>query len=456
MPIRSIRILLTMILITSWNSAALYAQNYSFDARKIALGGSANAGAGNIAFENVPKRFSYSSIVVPLGLIQTLGNLDVYDPDKPDFDYVRIIDYAGNPLHYTFNRSFRPGSADIVADISHGTLSRDLNTYRGIAPRDEYLAEGLLAPSWGHTFRFSKGAGTNYQGIYVGAGPYVALAADLNFDQQLINILGSSQAVTIPQTTFRISNTAHQQTALAVTGGYRAKFSLPGQTGTTGSDNDGVYVSINSSYLRGFRYDAFDTVLRIDTGADGLIMPLPATTPLAVNQLTSTSGNGFALDFGVAAVVKNWEFGFSVEGVGNRIQWNNPKQREFTLSSLTAGIDFTDTRLPVSSSSIRAQLPVRYIGAIGYHWTSWSAMSDLAYGFEKFSLHGGIEYRLARIALRGGSRYSRNTWQPSGGLGIDLSERLSVDVAAFANTANIEMVREPSLAISLRIGPAKK
>lgn len=109
-----------MIILVSGNAAWLRAQNYSLDARKIALGGVANAGGGNVAFDDVPKKFKYGSIVIPLGLIQVFNNMDLYDPDKPDFDLVRIIDLAGNPLHYTWNRSQREGQYDFLDDIRHG------------------------------------------------------------------------------------------------------------------------------------------------------------------------------------------------------------------------------------------------------------------------------------------------------------------------------------------------
>ena len=449
-------LVLLLISLSSWNASWLFVQNYSFDARKIALGGVANAGAGNIAFENVPKKFDYGSIVIPLGLIQVFKDMDIYDPDKPQFDLVRIIDYAGNPLHYTWNRSTREGKFDFLEDIRQGTLSRDLNAYRGFAPRDKYIAEGLLAPNWGHMFKISNRGDQSYHGIYVGAGPYFAVGTDLNFDQRLIDILGSPQNVTIPQTTFTITDTSAHQVALAITGGYRAKFSFARKSGKPQSERNGVYLAANYHYLRGFRHDNIDSDLRIDTGADGLITVQPATTPVIIDQLTSTSGSGFALDVGLATVMDNCEFGFSVDGIGNRIKWNNLKRKEFALSSLIAGMEFTDRYLPVAFPSIMVELPVRYTGAIAYHWKSWSAMTDLAYGFENFSFHGGFEYRLSRIAFRGGGRYSRERWQPSGGIGIDLTDRLSVDAAAFAHVTNVEQVREPSLAVSLRINPAKK
>ena len=50
------------------------AQHWSFDARRIALGG---VGSANLASELVADRRAYKAIVLPLGLFQSLGNLDL-------------------------------------------------------------------------------------------------------------------------------------------------------------------------------------------------------------------------------------------------------------------------------------------------------------------------------------------------------------------------------------------
>jgi hypothetical protein len=66
--------------------------------------------------------------------------------------------------------------------------------------------------------------------------------------------------------------------------------------------------------------------------------------------------------------------------------------------------------------------------------------------------HGGAEYRLGLIELRGGGRYSRSMWTPSGGIGVNLLPGFGVDVAAFGTSTNIERHRKASLAVSLRFG----
>lgn len=55
--------------------APVAAQHWSFDARRIALGG---VGSANIASELVAERRGYRTLVLPFGLLKTLGDLDAF------------------------------------------------------------------------------------------------------------------------------------------------------------------------------------------------------------------------------------------------------------------------------------------------------------------------------------------------------------------------------------------
>src|SRR5215831_18491195 len=75
------------------------AQNFSTDARKIAMGG--NGGdTSNIAAGMVDQASPYTAIVLPLGLFQLLsGGFDKFNPSKPEFNPIQAIEDATNPLH---------------------------------------------------------------------------------------------------------------------------------------------------------------------------------------------------------------------------------------------------------------------------------------------------------------------------------------------------------------------
>ena len=59
--------------------------------------------------------------------------------------------------------------------------------------------------------------------------------------------------------------------------------------------------------------------------------------------------------------------------------------------------------------------------------------------------------RFGTIDLRGGAVYSREMWNPAGGVGLHISPRVGADVALYSNSANIERKRNPSVAVSLRL-----
>ena len=150
-----------------------WAQNFSGDARAIGMGsaGEQKNFASNLAEESRP----YRSIVMPLGLIQVLKDTDIFDPRKVTFDPVRAMEFAANPLHFTFNRNDGDSSEHLVSDLVNGMVSRDLNDYRGFIPARNITAQGLLNPSWGKTFRVHHNDDGLFQGFYLGVGPYLAM-----------------------------------------------------------------------------------------------------------------------------------------------------------------------------------------------------------------------------------------------------------------------------------------
>ena len=428
-------------------SCGLFAQNYSWDARSVGMGGVTTIGQGNLAAELVPPERSYTSIVVPLGLFQVLSNLEVFDPDDPEFDVLRAIDYVGSPFHYSFNRSEKSGNVDFLKNIIDSGFDLDLNTYRGFAPPEHLVAGGLLAPNWGYTFKFHRGAKQSFQGIYVGAGPYISLQTDLRFDPRLISILDSPVDVTVPaNTTFFASNNAAQQAAIAVTGGYRAKLAFDSST----SDRDGVYLLFNFNYLIGWRQDTVDLNLLIATDASGLVTA-PLQDPLTIDYLNSRSGRGFSTDLGFIVVRNGWEAGVGVNGVANRIDWKDHRNKRFSLTNLTAGVDLVETGLPAPSGTLRRELPEQYVANLGYHTGPWTVRGDWSYELQKLGARAGAEYRVGPVALRGGARYGVKQWNPTGGIGLNLTRRFGIDVGLFGNSTNMEQRRNLAVAVSLRI-----
>jgi hypothetical protein len=313
-----------------------FAQNFGSDARLIGLGGV--GGSDNMASKLMEDQEAYRAIPLPFGIFQILNNRKFFDPNDPDFNPARAIEYAADPMHITFGRNSDSQGHLFVNNLVNGDLSRDLNNYRGFKPSPEVRAIGLMAPNWGKTLPIMRdSSGDMTHGIFVGAGPYLSLGTNLNFDQNLINIFSSATNVYMPNTTFLIGDDTTGQAALSITGGYRAKFPLPGgwQQSSGGGKRDGVYIAANYHYLHGLHYDTADLQMQFDTDSQGMVTLAPTTTPIVVDRTTSHSGRGFALDLATTIAVGHWEFGMGVDGIGNRIDWSDLGSRR---ASTTAGI----------------------------------------------------------------------------------------------------------------------
>src|SRR5437870_1198220 len=105
-----IRVCLLVSLALVGYSTAAFAQNWSFDARSIGLGG----GGGNLASNMIDEQRNYKSIVLPFGFIQVFKDLDVFKPDSKRFDIVRSLEYAASPFHYVINRASENSSEALL------------------------------------------------------------------------------------------------------------------------------------------------------------------------------------------------------------------------------------------------------------------------------------------------------------------------------------------------------
>jgi hypothetical protein len=424
-----------------------HAQNWSFDARTIAMGGVGDV--GNVAVAMVEQEKPYRSVVLPFGLIQVLQDLGKFDPTNDNFDLVRSIEHAASPIHYIIGRDSTDTGSQFVTDIRNARLRRDLNFYRGFSPVDSLTAEGLSAPTWGKTFKFRQGASGDFQGVYVGAGPYFSMQTTATIDPALTGLFASSTEVYMRNASFPLENTTESQVALAVTGGYRARIAWPSGIGG-GRETEGLYIGANYRYLRGFLYENFDVNARLDTDNSGLLMVNSRSDyPLLLTRYSGSGGRGLAADIGVAAVINRWDLGFGINGIANRMDWDDVEQTSFFLNSLVASDDFVE--LPtVPVGDVRVELPVDYRANATYNADQWSASGEFANGFNGTTVRGGFEQRLGRIQARVGGRYVKERFEPSGGMGFNFSDSVGFDFGAFSTSANFERERHLALAFSFR------
>ncbi len=435
-------------------STPALAQNWSFDARNVGMGGIGST--SNIAVDMIDEQRPYRPLVLPFGLFQVLPNLPKLDPTKDEFDLVRAIEYAASPIHFIVGRDDTNTASEFITDLRNGELNRDLNVYRGFSPSTSVSAEGLASPNWGHTFKLKRNDNGTFHGIYAGGGIYFSMKTAAEIDPALAQVFASPTPVYVPNTSFYMSNNTESQFAIAITGGYRARFAIPGwvpgavDTGSGDRALEGLYIGANYHYLLGFSYEHFEPNARLDTNAQGLLVVNAAQgLPVTIDRSTSTSGTGFAIDMGVAAVVDRWEVGVGVNGIANRINWTSAERTRYALDSLFDGGEFNDLAT-VPIDDIRVELPVDVRANLRYNAEQWTATTEVGHGFNGTSVRLGYEQRLNRLQLRGGARYIKERWEPTGGAGFDFSDRFGIDVGLFSTSANLERQRHLAIAVSLR------
>ena len=438
----------------------LVAQSFTSDARLVAMGGI--GGHANDSMSQAGNARSYRSIGLPIGLFQVFKNTNIFRADTKEFNPLHVIELLASPLHYTFDRSSSGPGGKLASDLVKGKISRDLNDYRGFKPKAQIDSQGLISPSIGKTFRVKGDKNGANHGIYFGVGPYLAVGTDLRVDQKLIDILGASSNTYARNTSFLLQDTSNGQAAAAITVGYRARLALPGDhasspsmTNMAGSSadrkRDGIYLSANYNYLRGFRYDTATIGVRFDTDNAGLITLAPTTTPLTVEHSWAAKGTGMAIDLGTTIVVNHWEANFSANGIGNRIDWDRQKRERFVLSNLLQGLDFSRTTVAAPTTATRIELPVQYRAGGGYNTDHWSASTEVTQGLQDLEYRAGAEFRLSVVEFRGGTQYKNDSWQPAAGLGLNLGKRFGIDAAMYQSNTNAERKRKPTLALSLRL-----
>lgn len=433
-------------------SAPVLAQNWSFDARNIGMGGVGST--SNVAVDMIDEQRPYRPLVLPFGLFQVLPNLPKLNPANDEFDLVRAIEYAASPIHFIVGRDDTSTASAFITDLRNGELNRDLNTYRGFDPATSVAAEGLASPNWGYTFKFRQRPNGAFQGIYAGAGMYFSMMTAAEIDPELAAVFASPTPVYVPNTSFYMSNNTESQFGMAITGGYRGRLAWPGRTtGVATGGNaalEGLYIGANVHYLHGFSYEHFEPEARLDTNAQGLLVVNPSQgLPVTISRTTSNSGSGVAVDVGVSAVVDRWEFGVGVNGIGNHINWTDAERTSYVLDSLFSGGEFND--LPsVRVDDIRVELPVDVRGHGRYNADRWTATSEFGHGFNGTSFRIGYEQRLNRLQLRGGARYIKERWEPTGGVGYNLTDGFGIDCGLFGTSANLERRRHLGVAFSLR------
>jgi hypothetical protein len=192
------------------------------------------------------------------------------------------------------------------------------------------------------------------------------------------------------------------------------------------------------------------------TDSAGLLSLTPDAAAIDIAHLTATRGHGKAIDVGGSVLADRWEFGGGVNGIGNRIDWRNIVRKRIVAASLIDGHEPIVTPPLSSDDRVRIELPLNFVANTTYRAERWTLLAEYTHGLQGNNLRSGVEYRFRWIELRGGARYSRDRWEPSAGLGLEVSPQFGVELAVFSNSANFERRRNIAIAASLRLARKRR
>ena len=116
------------VLLLALTASSAPAQNYSFDARRIALGGA--GGTPNVASKLVERQRRYTSILIPVGLVKVLSDFRVFFPNRDDFDLSRAVEFGTARFTSSSGEAKTSPLGRSSATSIQAQLQSDLNAYR--------------------------------------------------------------------------------------------------------------------------------------------------------------------------------------------------------------------------------------------------------------------------------------------------------------------------------------
>lgn len=416
-----------------------FAQGWNIDARTVGLGGI--GGAQNIFASTVAESHGDRSFVIPLGLFQTLRNIDTFKARSTSFDPSRAVEFASNPFHLQFGRTRTGTAAEFVHGIRNATLSRDLNDYRGFVPKS-FATSGLIAPKWGYTFELRGTQDGPRHSLYAGGGPHLTLRTRVDTDPTLTALLEADAPTYLGNALLNLDTRSSGQLAAAVTGGYRGRFPF--------ASASSAFVSVNANYLHGVRYEDVDLALRLQTDTTGQLAT-NGPAPLAFDRNYSSSGRGMSFDIGAGAVLGRFEIGGSLNNLAHRMTWRGVSNRRYSMASLFTGNARFVTSAPQRLGDVRSEIPSDYRANLSFNGRTLTFRTELSREWEKVAFRGGVEHNRDRFQFRVATAYVDEAWFPTAGLSVGLTKRLFVDVAGFTVNSNVERERRFAVASSIRI-----
>ena len=452
--VRSRHIALVLILTASllFSSAFISppASAGSFNARCLGMGGVMlsdyqGSQSRNVSFRAVPRGKTHVSIPLPLGIIQVLASPPEFDPDKPDFNPLEIIDLATNfPV---FLRIKKPEVVkdDIVIDIARNRLAIDLGKIGQIVPEEPFKLGGILDQPEG---------GVDIRGFFAGISPLVVAKSDFSMSPSLRDALREGHDF-LPNTSYYMKEDAEAQAGAALGFGYARRLNalLPDQKEDPRlSDNLAIYAGGRFKYVMGFAYAKVDPIVSFATGdtlfgSEPLKFDFESLLTKSLPDGGIVAGNGTGLDLGVSAFRWGYEVGVGLTNVATKIHWKADRElhvledstNEIEKYTIAEDFDYTST------------VPLLVTLNAAKRWRGNTLAFDIEKGVTRTTFHLGAEMPVRNAAVRTGTWLDANgKLQFSAGAGFRFWI-MGLDMALLTSSSVLTGERAVDLALSLSL-----
>ncbi len=427
---------------------------FSFDARRIGMGGvslsrDGNARRYNPAYHAVKNKNQVTgtpkfSIPVPLGLIQffhdhpinQLSHDPMFNPDSAAFNPIGLMDLVFNPPIFLEVKKAPTPTNDVEFTIGRNKLIVDLGATKVLIPEQDF---GL-----GSTSRLFD-AGGGFAGFNIGVMGFLEYDVRFQLDTALRNFLVSDSTAR-PNTPYSVNVDGVAQAGLAPTVSFAGRI-LRGIGGD--ATDDGLYVGGALHYYLGATYGRAVGPAGFTTGN-----PVLASTPTPLldgNVFTSQKPNGHGVggDVGVVWISGPFEVGAGVDDIGAELTWSHTKIQRFLYN--TAGDSIARTVIATDATT-KTKLPITYLANAAIHMgTGTTVGGDVINSGRGTVIHIGAEQRTGLFAVRGGvSRDQRKKMQFGFGGGVRLGP-LGLDLGFWTHSNSLSTQRAITMATSISI-----
>lgn len=444
---------LTLAVLVLAPARATHAQ-FSFDARRVGMGGVSLSRDGNVrrynpAYRAVKNRSEVSgapkfSIPIPLGLIDFLREHPInqwkrdplFHPDSAAFNPVEIMNLIFNPPIFYEVKKVPTPTNDVEFTIGRNAFVLDLGGAQVLIPEEEF---GL-----GSTSRLLD-MGFGFAGFNVGVMGFLQYEVEFLLDDSLRQVLKDADSVRA-NTTYRVLGNGIAQAGFAPSISFAGRL-LRGAGGD--ESDDGLYLGAAFHYYMGATYGR-------GRGPGGFITgnPIFGTTPTPLlNDTLFTSnkpfGTGYGGDVGIAWISGPFEVGFGINDVGAELTWSDTKVQNIVYDP--AG-DTIGVSLIVNNVETKSKLPITYIANAALRMgTGTTVGGDIVNSGRGTVVHVGVEQRTGPFAVRGGvSRDQRKKMQFGFGGGLRFGS-IGLDVGFWTHSNSFADERGITMATSISV-----